>query len=140
MTLDLERMAFNTAISKMMVFKNKAMEEPGSLTRAQAKRFLLLLAPFAPHIAEELWSLLRHGHSLAFEKWPAYEEALTQDATKELAVQVNGKMRGRIVVAAGAAQAEIERQAKEAIPAELAGKTIQKVIVVPGRLVNIVVK
>ena len=139
-TQDLERMAFNTAISKLMVFKNKAMEDPAKLTRSQAGRFILLLAPFAPHIAEELWSLMRHGNSLAYEPWPKYEESLTQDATKELAVQVNGKMKAKITVAANASEEDVKKVAQEAVAADLAGKTIAKLIVVPGRLVNIVVK
>jgi leucyl-tRNA synthetase len=139
-TQDLERMAFNTAISKLMVFKNKALEDANSITRSQAKRFVLLLAPFAPHIAEELWSRMRHGTSLAYEKWPAFDEALTKDATKELAVQVNGKMKARVTVAADASEEETKRVAQEAVKNDIAGKTLAKVIVVPGRLVNIVVK
>jgi leucyl-tRNA synthetase len=139
-TQDLDRMAFNTAISKLMVFKNSAMEDIGSMTRGQAKRFLTLLAPFAPHIAEELWSRMRNGTSVALEQWPTFDEALTQDATKELAVQVNGKMKARITVAASAADDDVKRLAQETVKTDLAGKTIVKVVVVPGRLVNIVVK
>jgi len=139
-THDLERMAFNTAISKLMVFKNHASEKPETLTRSQAKRFLLLLAPFAPHIAEELWSRLRHGHSLAYETWPAWDEKLTVDAIKEVAVQVNGKVRAKISVAADAPEDSVQQAALEAVKADIAGKSIVKVVVVPGRLVNIVVK
>jgi leucyl-tRNA synthetase len=139
-TNDFERMAFNTAISKLMVFKNKALEDPNAVTRSQAKRFVLLLAPLAPHLAEELWSRLRNANSLAYEAWPAYDEAMTQDATKELAVQVNGKVKGRITVAANAGDEDVKKLAQEAVKNDTAGKTIAKVIVVPGRLVNIVVK
>ena len=139
-THDFERMAFNTAISKLMVFKNKVTEDPTALTRSQAKRFLLLLAPLAPHIAEELWSRMRFGHSLAYEAWPAFDEALTQDATNELAVQINGKVRARITVAANAAEEDVKKAALEAVKNDVAGKTLAKIIVVPGRLVNIVVK
>jgi leucyl-tRNA synthetase len=139
-TVDLERMAFNTAISKLMVFKNKAMETAGALNRSQAERFVLLLAPFAPHIAEELWARLGHAKTLAYDSWPKYDEALTQDAMKELPVQVNGKLRARITVAATASVDEVKAKAKEAVQNDLAGKTIVKEIVVPGRLVNIVVK
>ncbi|HYG76106.1 MAG TPA: leucine--tRNA ligase [Planctomycetota bacterium] len=139
-TQDLERMAFNTAISKLMVFKNKVSENPAALTRSQAKRFIQLLAPFAPHIAEELWSRLRHGHSLAYEAWPKYDEALTQDAMKELPVQINGKVKAKIIVAANASDDVSKAEAQKAVEKELAGKTVVKVIVVPGRLVNIVVK
>ncbi len=139
-THDFERMAFNTAISKLMVFKNKVQEDVTSLTRSQAKRFLLLLAPLAPHIAEELWSRMRHHHSLAYEAWPTFDEALTQDAVKELAVQVNGKVKSRISVAATASEEDVKKLALEAVAADVAGKTVAKVIVVQGRLVNIVVK
>ena len=139
-TQDLDRMAFNTAISKLMVFKNKALEDISQLTRSQARRFLLLLSPFAPHIAEELWSRMRFGQSIALEAWPKFDEALTRDATKELAIQVNGKIKGRIVVASDATDDEIKTQATDAIKADLEGKTIVKIVVVPGRLVNIVIK
>ncbi len=139
-TQDIERMAFNTAISKLMVFKNRALEDVTQLQRSQAARFLKLLSPFAPHLAEELWSRMRHGQSIALESWPSFDEALTRDATKELAIQVNGKIKGRIVVAAEASDEDVKAQATEAIKADLAGKTIAKMVVVPGRLVNIVVK
>jgi leucyl-tRNA synthetase len=139
-TNDFERMAFNTAISKLMVFKNKVLEDPTTLTRSQAKRFVLLLAPLAPHIAEELWSRLRHNHTLAYEAWPSFDEKLTQDSTKELAVQINGKVKARITVAANAGDEDVKKTALEAVKGEMAGKTPAKVIVVPGRLVNIVVK
>ena len=139
-SLDLERMAFNTAISKLMVYKNKAMEDSSKLTRSQAERFVLMLAPFAPHIAEELWARLGHTQTLAYEKWPAFDEAMTQDATNELAVQINGKLKARVVVAADAGEEAVKAAALLAVQAELQGKTVVKVIVVPGRLVNIVIK
>jgi leucyl-tRNA synthetase len=139
-TQDLERLAFNTAISKLMVFKNHALAPGAQLTRSQAERFILLLAPFAPHLAEELWSRLGHTRTLIDEKWPRHEEALAQDLTKEMAVQVNGKLKARITAAANAPENEIKALAQEAVKNELAGKTIVKVVVVPGRLVNFVVK
>jgi leucyl-tRNA synthetase len=139
-TLDLDRMAFNTAISKLMVFKNKAMETAGALNRSQAERFVLLLAPFAPHLAEELWARLGHDKTLTYEAWPAFDEAMTQDAVKEIPVQINGKLRGRCTVAADAPPDAVKAAAREAVAKDLAGKTIVKEIVVPGRLVNIVVK
>jgi leucyl-tRNA synthetase len=139
-TQDLERMAFNTAISKLMVFKNKALDSAAALNRSQAERFVLLLSPFAPHIAEELWSRLGHEKSLAHEPWPKFEEAMTRDAMKELAVQVNGKLRGRCTVPADAAEDAVKAAARGAVQKDIAGKTVVKEIVVPGRLVNIVVK
>jgi leucyl-tRNA synthetase len=94
----------------------------------------------APHLAEELWARLGHEKTLAYEPWPPWDEKLTVDAMKELAVQVNGKVRARITVAADAPEEQVKRQAQEAAAKELAGKTVVKVIVVPGRLVNIVVR
>jgi leucyl-tRNA synthetase len=139
-TQDIERMAFNTAISKLMVFKNLALKETERLQRSQAERFLIMLSPFAPHIAEELWSRMRHPMSITLNKWPTFNPALAEDATKELAIQVNGKIKGRITVAGDATNEVVEALARETVAAELAGKTIVKLLIVPGRLVNIVVK
>jgi leucyl-tRNA synthetase len=139
-TQDLERMAFNTAISALMVFVNEALKAPERLTRSQAERFVLLLAPFAPHLAEELYARLGKSGGLSYVPWPSYAEALTEDATKELAVQINGKIKARIVVSSTADDSQIESVAREAIQHELGGKQIQKVIVVKGRLVNVVIK
>jgi leucyl-tRNA synthetase len=139
-TEDLDRMAFNTAISALMVFSNDAFRELDHLTRSQAERFVMLLAPFAPHLAEELWARLGHEQSLAYEPWPTFDAAMTVDAMAELGVQVNGKVRGRISVAADAPEDEIKKLAQETVAKELAGKTVQKVIVIRGRLVSIVAK
>lgn len=139
-TQDLDRMAFNTAISKLMVFKNAALKDVTALSRSQAERFVVMLSVFAPHIAEELWSRLRHPHSVALQAWPKFDESLTQDALKELAIQVNGKIKARITVAADAPEEQVRELAQKAVAAELAGKTIVNLKVVPGRLVNIAVK
>lgn len=139
-TADLERLAFNTAISALMTFVNKVLEKPEALNRSQAERFLLLLAPFAPHLAEELWARLGHGQTLAYEPWPTPEEKWLRDEEKELAVQINGKVRAKITVAADAPREEIERAAQEAAAVHLAGKIIVKTVVVPARLVNIVAR
>ena len=138
---DIEAMKFNTAIAAMMEFVNTALRA-GKVTYDQAGRFILVLAPFAPHIAEELWELTGHQQSLAYEPWPEYDEGMLVEDTAELAVQVNGKTRGRITVATGASQADIiaAALADEKIAAHVADKTIVKQIVVPGRLVNLVVK
>jgi leucyl-tRNA synthetase len=100
-----------------------------------------LLAPLAPHTAEELWQLLGHDQTLAYEPWPSYDPALLKDDEIEIPVQVNGKLRGKVVVPAGADGAQIEAAARgdERIAALLEGKTIRKVVVVPGKLVNFVV-
>jgi leucyl-tRNA synthetase len=144
-TEDLEGMRFNTAISAMMVFVNEAN---GWQTRpfAVMRTFLQLLAPFAPHIAEELWERLHRAFgqvppSLTYAPWPAFDPALLVEDTVEIAVQVNGKVRDRVVVATKASKEEIEAAALkcEGLKPFLDGKTVKKIIVVPGRLVNIAV-
>ncbi len=138
---DVEAMRFNTAISAMMEFVN-AVYKAGALSRDQAERFVQVLAPFAPHLAEELWRHLGHDASLAHEPWPRYDEAMTREATIELPVQINGKIRTRLSVAPDASQEEIlaAALAEPRVAEQTAGKTIVKKIVIPGRLVNIVVK
>jgi leucyl-tRNA synthetase len=144
-TEDLDGLRFNTAISAMMVFVNEAngwTSRPFGVMRS----FLQLLAPFAPHLAEELWLRL-HGAfgqippSLSYAPWPAFDPALLVEDTLEIPVQVNGKLRDVICIAANATQAEIEAAALQAekVKPFLEGKAIKKIIVVPKRLVNIVV-
>jgi leucyl-tRNA synthetase len=123
----------------MMIFINEAYKAD-KLPRQGLESFVLLLAPFAPHLAEELWAQLGHTSSLTHHAWPSYDEALTKDAEVELAVQVNGKIRGRITVAADSPQDEVLGVAKAEVAADLEGKAIVKEVVVPGRLVNLVVK
>jgi leucyl-tRNA synthetase len=143
-TEDLEGLRFNTAISALMIFVNEAISwetKPAAVLRD----FLILLQPFAPHLAEELYAKLQGpdavDRTMAYEPWPKYDPALLVEQTIEMPVQVNGKLRDRIVVAAGAAAAAIEAAAMgaEKIRPFVEGKTVKKVIVVPGRLVNIVV-
>jgi leucyl-tRNA synthetase len=140
-THDTDGMRFNTAISQMMIFTNEAYKAD-VLPKAAAEQFVLLLAPYAPHLAEELWSLLGHGPTLAYAPWPTYDDALTVDSEVELAIQVNGKIKGKVTVAADMPQEDILALAKaqEAIKPLLDGKAIVKEIVVPGRLVNLVIK
>ena len=104
--------------------------------------FVLLLSPFAPHLAEELWNLLGHDESLAYEPWPEFDESLLVTSTVEIPVQVNGKLRGKVVVATDAEQEAIQEAAAadETVARFLEEKTIIKTVVVPGRLVNFVVK
>ena len=140
-TEDADRMSFNTAISRMMEFTNAfaAMEtQPKTL----CERFTLLLAPFAPHLAEELWALLGHGESLAHEPWPTFDEGKIAESSVEVPVQINGKVRGRVRVPAGAGSDAMTAAAKadEAVAGYLDGKTVVKAIAVPGRMVNFVVK
>ena len=141
-TEDLDGLRFNTAISAMMVFVNDAITwetKPVSVLRD----FLVLLAPFAPHLAEELWAKLniQHPISLTYAVWPKFDPALLVEDTLEIPVQVNGKLRDVIRVPANADNVTVEAAAKasEKVQQFIAGKTIRKVIVVPKKLVNIVV-
>jgi len=135
-----EHFNFNTAIAAMMTFINEAVKRPGELTRSQASRLLLALAPFAPHIAEELWERLDHGRSIARAGWPEVDEAYLAEEQFELVVQVMGKIRGRVPAARSASKGDLEKMARNAVAQQLAGKEIVKTIVVPGRLVNFVVR
>ena len=139
-TDDFEALRFNTAISRLMEFVN-AFTSAEVRPRAAMETFTLLLAPLAPHAAEELWQILGHDQTLAYEPWPTYDPALLKDAEIEIPVQVNGKLRGQVVVPADADGTQLEAAARgdERIAALLEGKTIRKVIVVPGKLVNFVV-
>jgi leucyl-tRNA synthetase len=136
---DIEAFKFNTAISAMMEFVN-AVYNAGRIRLDQAERFVLILAPFAPHLAEELWQRLGHANTLAYEPWPAYDPAALVESEIEMPVQVNGKLRGVIRVPAAADQAAVEAAAHATpnVQAHLEGKTIRKVIVVKGKLINIV--
>ncbi len=139
-TEDLEGYRFNTAISRLMEFVNFFTSQEVRPTKAM-ETFALLLAPMAPHMAEELWSLLGHEKTLAYEPWPEFDPALLKEDEVEIPVQINGKLRGRVVVAAEADGPSIEKTAREdpKIAVLLEGKTIRKVVVVPGKLVNFVV-
>jgi leucyl-tRNA synthetase len=138
-TEDLETMSFNTAISQMMVFVN-AVTPQEVRPRSVIEPFVLILSPFAPHIAEELWRRLGHERSLAHESWPACDPELAAEEQIEIPVQVNGKVRARVRVAPDTDQAALEAaaMAEPKVQSHLTGKTVRKVIVVPNRLVNIV--
>jgi leucyl-tRNA synthetase len=140
-TEDIEKLSFNTAIARMMEFTNHfttASERP----REAMEKFVLLLSPFAPHIAEELWQALGHKESLAYEPWPQFDASLAKEDSIEVPVQINGKVRSKITVPADADAAKLEAAARAdgRVLEFVNGKQIAKVIVVPGRLVNIVVK
>ncbi len=137
---DIGALRFNTAISQLMIFVNEAMkleEKP----RRELERFLLLLSPFAPHIAEELWQRLGHASSLAYEPWPGYEEAKTIEQTVEVVFQVNGKVRSKAQVALNTAEGELEQMAlnDNHIKRHVDGKHIARTVVVKNKLVNFVV-
>ncbi len=140
-THDTAAMSFNTAIARMMEFVNfftKLDVRP----RRCIEQFVLLLSPYAPHIAEELWEMLGHSTTLAFEPWPEFDEAMLNEATVEVPVQMNGKLKTKIM-----APSEVDRntlqtlaEADSKVMELLAGKQVVKTIVVPGRLVNFVTK
>ncbi|MCQ2377845.1 MAG: leucine--tRNA ligase [Victivallaceae bacterium] len=138
---DIEHFGFNTAISQLMVLLNE-MAKQSALPRDAAENFVLLLAPFAPHFAEELWEFLGHGESLAYAPWPEYDETKLAVSEVEILVQVLGKPRARLMMPVGCDRDEAEKRALAApeVQAALAGKTVVKVIFVPGRLVNVVAK
>jgi leucyl-tRNA synthetase len=140
-TADIANLSFNTAIARMMEFVN-FFTKSGSIPRGCAEPLVLLLAPFAPHIAEELWQLLGHEDTLAYEPWPTFDERLAQDDTVEIPVQVNGKLKSKVSVPAGADKDATEAAARaDARIAELVeGKELVKLVVVPGKLVNFVIK
>ncbi|AIQ60345.1 leucine--tRNA ligase [Paenibacillus borealis] len=139
-TEDFESLRFNTAISQLMIFINDAYKQE-SLSTEAAEQFVQMLSPLAPHIAEELWQLLGHEGSISYVAWPAYDEAWTVDAEVEIVVQVNGKIVQRALIPLDMAQQEMQDHAL-ALPnvqAAVEGKTVRKIIAVPGKLVNIVV-
>ncbi|MCC6493991.1 MAG: leucine--tRNA ligase [Pirellulales bacterium] len=140
-TEDIAKLSFNTAIARMMEFTNHFTKQDRR-PRVAMEQFVLLLSPFAPHIAEELWQSLGHDQTLAYEPWPQHDESLLAEATIELPVQVNGKLRGKIVVSTDADQGSIlaAARAHPKVAEYTAGKAEVKAVVVPGRLVNIVVK
>ena len=130
---------FNTAIAQMMIYVNELFKLK-DLPRAVWEPFVKLLAPYAPHLAEELWERLGHPASVCNTAWPDYDDALTVEDRVTVVIQINGKVRSKIEIDAGTPRDEIERQAFDAprIGELTAGKEIRKVIVVPDKLVNIV--
>jgi leucyl-tRNA synthetase len=140
-THDIEGLLFNTAIARMMEFVNAAVKAK-TIDRSILDTYILILSPFAPHMAEELWQRLGHDDTLAYEPWPDFDESLLVEDTIEIPVQVNGKVRARIEVAAEAGKDVILEAAKAEgkVQQHLEGKTVVKEIVVPGKMVNLVVK
>ena len=140
-SLDYEAMKYNTAIAQMMTLVNE-MVSVGSVTRGELKTLLLLLNPVAPHITEEMWENQGFGGTMTYQKWPTWDEDALVKSEIEIAVQVCGKVRGRVMIPADMTKerAETELQQLPEIQKILAGKTVTKVIFVPGRLVNFIAK
>jgi len=140
LTHDYEALSFNTAISALMVLTNH-LGALAEVPKAAAETLALLIAPMAPHLGEELWKSFGHPASLAYAAWPSYDEALTVDDVIELPVQVNGKVRGRVMLSRTASEADAKTAAMgaEGVPLFTDGKTVKKFIYVPGKIVNLVV-
>ncbi|HEM5233910.1 TPA: leucine--tRNA ligase [Streptococcus suis] len=141
-TEHIEDLKFNTAIAQLMIFVNAANKED-KLYVEYAKGFVQLIAPFSPHLAEELWQgLTNTGQSISYVAWPSYDESKLVESEVEIVVQIKGKVKARLTVAKDLAPAELEKVAlaDEKVQAEIAGQTVVKVISVPNKLVNIVVK
>ena len=137
---DMERLTFNTAIAKMMEFLNAWSKSEQPLAKADAEKFVQLLSPQAPFIAEELWEHLGHDNTITYEPWPTYDASQTEETDMTIAVQVNGKRRAEFMVAKTTDKDTIIVKAKETVPTYLDGKEIIKEIYVPNKLVNIVIK
>jgi leucyl-tRNA synthetase len=138
---DTEAMRFNTAIAAMMEFTHELARMP-AVPREVAEQAIILLSPYAPHIAEELWARLGHAQSLAYAAWPAWDEALVKAQSVGVGVQLNGKLRDTLEVPVDITQEAILALAKSSpkIAPHLEGKTLVREIYVPGRIVNLVVK
>jgi leucyl-tRNA synthetase len=138
-TQDMESLSFNTAISRLMEFVNFFTNQK-QRPLVCMETFVLLLSPMAPHIAEELWQALGHSESLAYAPWPACDKKYILESTLEIPIQINGKVRSRIKIAADAVKDEIEQAALEdpKVKKHLKDHTLRKVIIVPKKLINIV--
>lgn len=134
-----ENLRFNTGISQLMIFINEAYKQD-SIPKEYAEGFVQLLSPIAPHLAEELWEILGHTETISYVTWPTYDETKLVEDEVEIVLQVNGKVKSKITVAKSLRKEELEKIAQEddKMKENLEGKTIRKVIVVPGKLVNIV--
>ena len=136
----LEAFSLNTVVSGFMEFNNKLSKLPGGVDKETLSTYALLLAPFAPHIASEVWQELGHDTSVFDESWPVADKSKAADDMREIGVQVNGKVRGTVEIAVDAAKDEALKAAKEAVADKIEGKTVVKEIYVPGKIINIVVK
>ena len=136
---DIGALKFNTAISQLMIFLNQA-EKSKKVLRTQWDAFIRMLAPFAPHLSEELWYEVGHKSSVHQASWPQFDPDRLKEDTVQIAVQINGKTRGDVQVTSEAGKDEVEQAARGAVASRLEGKKVLRTIVVPGRLVNFVVQ
>ncbi len=136
---DIEHLKANTAIAAMMSYLND-VEAKGSITKGELRVFLILLNPLAPHLTEELWEQCGFGGMITDQTWPEYDEAKTVEDSVEIAIQINGKLRGTFIIARGETQGSAMPKIREAFEAQLSGKTVVKEIFVPDKLAGFVVK
>jgi leucyl-tRNA synthetase len=139
-TEDMTELRFNVAISQMMVFVNEGYKQE-VLPRDLMEGFVKMLSPIAPHVAEELWEKLGHEGTISYEKWPTFDESMLVENEIEVVVQINGKVKAKLVIPADATREQMEEIAHkdEKVQAAIGEKTVRKIIAVPGKLVNIVV-
>lgn len=137
-THDIETLNFNTAVSQMMIFINECFKQ-GKIYRPYAHGFIQMFSCFAPHLGEELWTQVTGKEGISFEAWPTYDEKYLVEDEVELVIQVNGKIRAKLLVAFDAEQATIEEEAKNLLVSYMEGKTLRKVIYVKNKLLNFVV-
>jgi leucyl-tRNA synthetase len=141
-----QRIHLNTAVAALMELLNEVLKREADLADQRAvlreaiETLVLLLSPFTPHVCEEMWERLGRRFSVVDRNWPVANPDIAREDEVELAVQVNGKVRAKVTVAVGAPEEDVKARALEAAADQVAGKTIVKVVVVPGRLVNVVVK
>ena len=138
MTNDFEQLAFNTAISQMMIFVNEVYKA-GKCPREYAEGLIKMLSCICPHMGEEVWQILGHDDTIAFESWPTYDEAKCVEDTVEIAIQINGKIKGTLAIGKDDPKDEVIAKAKEVLGDKLTGNIVKE-IYVPGRIVNIVAK
>lgn len=141
-TGDIDTLSFNTAISALMIFVNTLNARDGPIPRKAVEALVLLVSPFAPHIAEESWQILGHKTSIALASWPKYDEALCVDTTAVVAIQVNGKVRGKMEIAKDFPEADALSEAlkQSSVTKHTDGMQVAKIIYVPGKILNIIVK
>lgn len=140
-TEDIDRLSFNTAISTLMIFSNKLSAVDGAISKKAVETLVILLSPFAPHVAEECWSLMGHSKSLAHHPWPTYDEKLCEVLVATIAVQVNGKVRATMDIDKSCSQEDVLAMALEqaTIAKWTQDKAIKKTVYIPGRILNILV-
>lgn len=138
-TEDIEHLRFNTAISQLMVFVNEGYKQD-TIPKAAIEDFVKLISPLAPHIGEELWNVLGYNDTISYSSWPTHDESKLIENEVEIVVQFSGKIKEKMMVPANSSKEELEKLVfeNEKVKSELEGKTVRKVIVVPGKLVNIV--